>query len=119
MNETKYDLIVTVVERGFADEVMRSSRKAGASGGTILNARGTGMHVQKKLFGSVIEPEKEVVLIISEREKRAALMEQITRDVGLNTDGLGLCFSLPLDAVKGMTALEEKQKTPPEGGEEE
>ena len=38
----KYDLILTVVNRGYADEVMKAAKKAGAFGGTVLNARGTG-----------------------------------------------------------------------------
>lgn len=35
----KYDLILTVVNRGYADEVMKAAKKAGAFGGTVLNAR--------------------------------------------------------------------------------
>ena len=38
----KHDLILTIVNRGFADEVMSAAKAAGAFGGTVVNARGTG-----------------------------------------------------------------------------
>ena len=62
--ERKFDLIVTIVNRGFADEVMNAARAAGAHGGTILWARGSGVHETEKFFGISIQPEKELVLIL-------------------------------------------------------
>lgn len=103
MKTSEYDLIVTIVNRGFAEEVMRAARKAGAFGGTIVNARGTGTNDQKKFFGTVIEPEKEMVLILTEHEKRNGMMEEITKTVGLSKDGAGICFSLPTDGVSGIS----------------
>lgn len=103
----KYDLIVTIVNRGFADDVMQSAKKAGAFGGTVLNARGTGAQNDKKFFGTVIEPEKEMVLILVEHEKRTPMMEAITADAGLAKDGMGICFSLPVDAVRGIARFEQ------------
>lgn len=41
--EVIYDLIVTIVNKGSAEDVVNSSRKAGAEGGTILSGRGTGV----------------------------------------------------------------------------
>lgn len=102
MRENKYELIVTIVNRGFADEVMFAAKKAGARGGTIVNARGTGAQEQKSFFGSVIEPEKEMVLIIAPKEDRAAIMEAVGRDAGLSHEGMGICFSLPVDAAVGI-----------------
>ena len=107
----KYDLIVTVVNRGFADDVMRAAKKAGAFGGTVLNARGTAAPSEKKFFGTVIEPEKELVLILVEHEKRTPMMETITVDAGLAKDGMGICFSLPVDAVRGVARFETPEKT--------
>lgn len=109
MNTGKYDLIVTIVNRGFADEVMRAANKAGAFGGTIINARGTGAHEQKKFFGTVIEPEKEMVLILTERGNRNPIMESIGTEAGLSKEGMGICFSLPVDSVAGIRRFEESK----------
>ena len=76
----KHDLILTIVNRGFADEVMSAAKAAGAFGGTVVNARGTGTHELQHFFGAIIQPEKELVLILTEREKRNSIMEAICRD---------------------------------------
>lgn len=105
----KYDLVVTIVARGFADEVMAAARSAGAFGGTVVNARGTGTHELQKFFGSVIQPEKEMVLILTERENRDPIMEAIGREAGLSKEAMGVCFSLPVDGVKGVRRFENKE----------
>ena len=107
----QYDLIVTIVNRGFADDVMRAAKKAGAFGGTVLNARGTAAQSEKKFFGTVIEPEKEMVLILTEHEKRTVIMEAIAENAGLQKDGMGICFSLPVDAVRGVARFDQPEKT--------
>ena len=60
--EREYDLIITVVNRGYADVVVEAAKKAGAQGGTIFYARGTGIHEVEKIFGITIQPQKDVVL---------------------------------------------------------
>ena len=80
----KHDLILTIVNRGFADEVMSAAKAAGAFGGTVVNARGTGTHELQHFFGAIIQPEKELVMILTEREKRNSIMEAICRDAGLS-----------------------------------
>ena len=39
--QNDYELIVCIVNSGFAEEVMSAARECGARGGTIINARGT------------------------------------------------------------------------------
>lgn len=101
MNE--YELIFTILNRGFSDLVMDSARKSGATGGTIITARGTGAEIAEKLFGINISQEKEIILILTERKNRNALMRAICESAGLNTRGRGITFSLPVDDVLGVT----------------
>ncbi len=101
----KHDLIFAIVNRGFADEVMSAAKKAGAFGGTVVNARGTGTNELQEFFGTVIQPEKEIVMILTEREKRNPIIEAICRDAGLSKPGKGICFSLPVDAVSGIRSI--------------
>lgn len=106
----KHDLIFAIVNRGFADEVMSAAKGAGAFGGTVVNARGTGTNELQEFFGSVIQPEKEIVMILTEREKRNPIMEAICRDAGLSKPGKGICFSLPVDAVSGIRSLKSSEE---------
>lgn len=99
----EFELIVTVVNRGHADEVMDAAKSAGAKGGTILYGRGAGVHEAERFFGITIQPEKEVVLILVPRALKKAVMQAICRDAGLSTEGRGLSFSLPVDEIIGVS----------------
>lgn len=107
----KYDLIITIVNRGFADEVMSAAKKAGAFGGTIINARGTGSNELKEFFGAIIQPEKELVLILTQKEKRNEIMTSICKYAGLDKEGMGISFSLPVDAVSGIRAFKDEESS--------
>jgi len=52
--EVLYDLIVTIVNKGDAEKVVESSKRAGAEGGTIMHGRGTGIHEHARLLGITI-----------------------------------------------------------------
>lgn len=107
-----HELIMTIINRGFADTVMEAAKAAGAAGGTVINARGTGIHEAEKFFGIIVQPEKELVLILTEHEKKNAIMTAICTRTDLKQAGKGICFSLPVDHVVGLTsAIADAQDT--------
>ncbi len=97
-----YKLIVTIVNRGFETVVMDAAREAGATGGTLVNARGAGAHEAEKLFGIAVSPEKEIVLVLSSETLCEPIMKSVIAKAGLNTLGAGICFSVPVDDVLGV-----------------
>ena len=101
--KTKFDLIITVVNRGYATDVIQISRKAGAKGGTIICGRGAGIHEDKKIFGIPIEPEKEIVLTIIEHDMTDGLLEAIKTELKLDKPGKGIAFVLDVEKVVGIT----------------
>ena len=103
--EKQYDLILAVVNKGFADQVMDAARPAGAQGGTVMHARGAGMQEAEKFFGITIQPEKEIVLILAHHEHKRPIMEAICHAVGLNTEGRGIVFSLPVEEAVGVARI--------------
>ena len=46
----KKELIFTIVNVGFADEVMEKARKCGVKGGTIIHGRGTATKDAEQFF---------------------------------------------------------------------
>ncbi|WP_410507898.1 P-II family nitrogen regulator [Methanosarcina hadiensis] len=102
-DEGDFVLIVTIIKKGWGDEVVKASRKAGAQGGTILFGRGTGIHENKSILGLMIEPEKEIVLTIAESEIADNILKSITEAVKLDEPGTGVGFIVPLDKVFGIT----------------
>ncbi|WP_313371010.1 P-II family nitrogen regulator [Sedimentibacter sp.] len=101
----EFDLIITIVNRGFDDVVMDAARSAGATGGTVLNARGTGVHEAEKFFGISIQPEKDVILILAKRKDKKQIMHAIRNEAGLNKEGRGLSFSMPVEDVCGIVHM--------------
>lgn len=100
--EVGYDLIVTIVNRGWAANIVQASREAGAEGGTIIHGRGTGIHETKKLFGIPIEPEKEIILTAVPREKTDGVLSAIIEAGKLNQPGTGITFVVELKSVAGI-----------------
>ncbi len=104
--ESKNVLIITVADKGNTDRIMDAAREVGASGGTVVKAKGTGAEIAK-FFGVSISEEKEMVYIISKREDRDNIMRAIMEKAGANTDAHGVVFSLPVDKVVGIKHFED------------
>ena len=105
-DKLEFDLIVTIVNRGFALEVVEASKKAGAEGGTILNGRGSGIHETAKIFGFPIEPEKDIVLTLIPRSKTEQVLQAITEKTGLEKPGKGIAFVLSVEKTVGICHLD-------------
>ena len=58
---TMYQAIYTIVDKGKAEIAIDAATAAGARGGTIMNGRGSGIHETNILFAMPIEPEKEIL----------------------------------------------------------
>lgn len=90
--ENMYNAIYTIVEKGNADDVIEAAEKAGSRGGTVMHARGSGSVEARKVFNMLIEPEKEIVLIISEEAKTKDIVESIRKETGIEEQGKGIIF---------------------------
>lgn len=105
-----FEIIMTIVNDGYSDIVMSAAKKAGARGGTILSARGTGNKDMEKFFGIVITPEKEIVMIIVPKDIKDNVLASISKECGINTKGQGIAFSLKASDVTGIVETEEPPK---------
>jgi len=101
----KFDLIVTIVNDGFAEEVVDAAKEAGAEGGTIIHGRGTGIHENAKLFGMSIQPEKEIVLTLVDKNKTRQILEAINKAVKLDQPNTGIAFVLDVEKAIGICHL--------------
>ena len=104
----KKELIVCIINNGYADLVMQAAKNEGARGGTIFHARGTGNNDAEKFFGIKVSPEKEVVFIVAHSDIKDNIISAIYKDAGLNTKGQGIVFTLPIsDFVSALPTEEE------------
>jgi len=104
----RYELIVIVANEGRTDQVMNAARAAGATGGTVLHAKGTGSKRGEKFFGVSLADEKDMVYIIAYADEKAAIMRAINENAGPGTKAGAICFSLPVSSVAGLRERDEE-----------
>lgn len=100
--ENMYNAIYTIVEKGNADDVIEAAQKGGSRGGTVMHARGSGSEEARKVFNMLIEPEKEIVLIISEEAKTKDIVESIRKETGIEEQGKGIIFITRVEQTYGL-----------------
>ncbi|MDR2659576.1 MAG: hypothetical protein LBC27_06255 [Spirochaetaceae bacterium] len=100
--ERKFDLIIAILNQGYSDEFMTEARDAGAGGGTVINARGLLKSGPSKIFGISIQNEKEIILILTTREKKEPIMEAVSKSHGLASKAEGIIFSVPAGNIIGI-----------------
>ena len=93
------ELLLIIANRGHIDIVMEVARNAGAPGGTVIHARGTGSDTSEKFFGVTLGAEKEMIFIVTDRDKKDTIMKEIMEKVGSNTDAGSIVFSLPVSEI--------------------
>ena len=101
--DKEYELIVLIVSEGYSELAMEAAKRKGAGGGTLIKGVGLGSAEATKILGITIEPEKDVVLILTEKNQKKDVMKEVSDAVGLATEGRGICFSLSVDSVVGLS----------------
>lgn len=110
MKKIEHELIICIVNEGFSETVMESAREVGASGGTIIHARGTANKEAETFFKITIQPEKEMVMILVPVKIKDDVLHALYKAVGLKTPGQGIAFSVPVDNVIGLSEVKPNEK---------
>ena len=92
----QYEMIQVICQYGYSEDIMAVARRAGAKGGTVVNARGTSTEQDVKFFGSPLVPEKEILMIVMEKSRAEAVRKAISQMEILNKKGMGIMFSVPV-----------------------
>ena len=103
----EHELIIAVLNAGYSDAVMDAARTAGAGGGTVLHARGTGTKQAEKFFGVSLAEEKDILYIVAPAGQKAAIMSAINTTTGAGTKAGAICFSLPVSDVIGLRKVDD------------
>ena len=102
MTENEYSMIMAIVNQGFSEEVMNAARPMGASGGTVFHSRRIGNEEAMKFWKISVQEEREVVLILAQKEDKLEIMQEIGRQCGMNSKAQGIVMSLPVDGIAGL-----------------
>ena len=101
------ELILTIANEGYSEQIMDAAREAGARGGTILHAKGTARGDIDKFYNLTITDEKEMILIVAASADKAAIMRAILQSCGPASEAGAITFSLPVSASMGVNTRDE------------
>ncbi len=107
LQNTIHELIVVIAEQGYTELIMDAARGAGAYGGTVIHAKGTGIEAADKFMGVSLAAEKEIIYIVTKKEQKNDIMQAIMKDAGLNSKAKAITFSLPVTDTAGLRLLED------------
>lgn len=103
MADTEYEMIIAVANQGYIEPIMEAARSAGAGGGTVIHAKGTGMNEMGKFFGMSLAAEKEMTMIVTRKEQKNDIMRAIMERAGMESKAKTFLFSLPVSGVAGVS----------------
>lgn len=107
MKNTIHELIVVIAEQGYTEMIMDAARGAGAYGGTVIHAKGTGMQAADKFMGVSLAAEKEIIYIVTKTEQKNSIMQAIMEKAGLDSKAKSIVFSLPVTDTAGLRLIED------------
>ena len=107
LKDTVHELIIVIANQGNIELIMDAARGAGAYGGTVIHARGTGMEQAEKFLGVSIAAEKEMIFIVTKKEQKNSIMKAIIEKAGMESRAKSIVFSLPVTDTAGLRLIED------------
>jgi nitrogen regulatory protein PII len=96
-----YFCIITIVDKGRGKDCIKAARAVGVKGGTLIHGHGAGIPTDF-YFPLVIEPQKDIVMIITTKDKVTPVREKISSELELEKIGNGIIFILPVIKTSGL-----------------
>lgn len=106
----KFKVILASVKTDITDKVVDAAKAAGATGATIIPARGTGMREAKTFFGLSLEAPTDIVLFLLEEHIVRPVLDAISAAGQFDKPGTGIAFVLPVESVVGLDSQLERFK---------
>lgn len=109
LKDTTHELLVVIANQGYSNLIMEAAKSAGAGGGTVIHARGTGMERAESFFGVSLASEKEIIFIVSRSGQRSGIMKAVMKEAGMESKAKSIIFSLPVTSTVGLRLMEDEQ----------
>jgi nitrogen regulatory protein PII len=97
-----FKCIFAMVKPDLTDDVVTAAKKAGATGATIVPAKGTGIREAKSFFGLTLEVRTDIILFLLQEETIPPVLAAIEKAGRFDEPGTGIAFILPVDEVLGL-----------------
>lgn len=107
LKNTTHELIIVIAEQGYTELIMDAARDAGAYGGTVIHAKGTGMELAEKFMHMSLAIEKEIIFIVTKTEQKNPIMQAIMKKAGPDSKAKAITFSVPVSSTAGLRLIED------------
>jgi nitrogen regulatory protein PII len=97
----KTDVITCIVQKGNAENVVKTVLEAGAQGATVLQGRGTGVRQKLGVLDLSLTPEKEVILVVTKEAQTEAVFNAMVAMGELEKPGRGFAYVQKAERVIG------------------
>ena len=98
MNNTiKQSMILIAVDQGYTEAVMNTAKAVGARGGTVIRSHILRSEDQESFGGPTFAGERELIMIIASQNERNAIMENVDRLHGGDSEAHAILYSLPIE----------------------
>ncbi len=98
----RFKLIFASVKSDITDTITDAAKEAGATGATIIPARGTGIKEAKTFFGLTLEAQTDIIMFVVEEHLVPSILEAIKKAGEFDKPGTGIAFVLPIENVIGL-----------------
>ena len=98
----KFKVILASVKTNITDAVVDAAKAAGATGATVIPARGTGIREAKTFFGLSLEAPTDIIMFLLEEHVVQPVLKAIATAGRFQDPGTGIAFVLPVESVIGL-----------------
>lgn len=105
-----FKIVFAPVKTHKTDPIVDAAKEAGATGATIIPARGTGVREAKTFFGLTLEDQTDIVMFLLEEHLVKPVLAAIETAGEFQKPGTGIAFVLPVERVIGLESQIEKFK---------
>lgn len=106
----RFKLILSSVKTTITDQIVDAAKATGATGATIIPARGTGIKEAKTFFGLSLEAQTDIILFLVEEHLVEKILQGIKEAGQFHKPGTGIAFVVPVEQVVGLESQMEKFK---------
>ncbi len=98
----RFKIVLALVKTEKTDPVIDAAKEAGATGATVIPARGTGIREAKSFFGLTLEAQTDIILFLIEEHAVQDILDAIHIAGKFDQPGTGIAFVLPVEQVIGL-----------------
>lgn len=106
----QFKLIFASVKPDLTDHIVDTAKASGATGATIVPARGTGIHEAKTFFGLSLEAQTDIILFLVEEHLVMKILKAVETAGRFQEPGTGIAFVMPVEQVVGLESQMERFK---------